>query len=48
MKKVLLIGCNGQMGRVVQAAIQQHSQLELVAGIDRHPGETALFQSIKN
>ena len=43
MKKVLLIGCNGQMGRVVQAAIQQHSQLELVAGIDRHPGETGAF-----
>lgn len=43
MKKVLLIGCNGQMGRVVQAAIQQHPQLELVAGIDRHPGETTTF-----
>lgn len=43
MKKVLLIGCNGQMGRVVQKAIQQHPKLELVAGIDRHPGEKTSF-----
>lgn len=43
MKKVLLIGCNGQMGIVVQNAIQQHPKLELVAGIDRNPGEKTSF-----
>lgn len=43
MKKVLLIGCNGQMGLVVQNAIKQHPELELVAGIDRNPGEKTSF-----
>lgn len=35
MKNILLIGCNGQMGQVVQHAIATHPQVQLVAGFDR-------------
>ncbi|MHC5268284.1 4-hydroxy-tetrahydrodipicolinate reductase [Enterococcus sp. LJL98] len=47
MKKVLLIGCNGQMGLVVQQAILQHPKVELIAGIDRNPGEQTSFPIYK-
>lgn len=35
MKNILLIGCNGQMGKVVQGAIVNHPDIQLVAGFDR-------------
>lgn len=35
MKRILLSGCNGKMGRVLQEMIAKDSSLEIVAGIDR-------------
>ena len=35
MKKVLLSGCHGQMGHVLQKLITDNSAFEIVAGIDR-------------
>ncbi|WP_122645491.1 4-hydroxy-tetrahydrodipicolinate reductase [Enterococcus mediterraneensis] len=40
MKKILLSGSNGRMGKVLQQLIAQDPELVIVAGIDRHP-ETA-------
>lgn len=43
MKKVLLIGCNGQMGQVVQQAIMANPAVQLVAGFDRLAKEDSPF-----
>lgn len=43
MKNVLLIGCNGQMGKVVQEAIATHPDVQLVAGFDRLATTDNLF-----
>lgn len=36
MTKMVLSGCNGTMGKVVAACAQEHSDIEIVAGIDHH------------
>lgn len=43
MKNVLLIGCNGQMGKVVQEAIFENPNVQLVAGFDREPRTDSPF-----
>lgn len=34
MIKVIMHGCNGRMGRVISALIDEEENLEIVAGID--------------
>lgn len=37
MKRIILSGCNGRMGHVLQQLIQKNPDLTVVAGIDRVP-----------
>lgn len=48
MKKVLLSGFHGRMGQVLQNIIKDHSELEVVAGIDRNPIQKADFPVYAN
>lgn len=41
MKKIILSGCSGKMGRVVASIIENRTDCEIVAGIDIHPMDAA-------
>ncbi|KAF1305852.1 4-hydroxy-tetrahydrodipicolinate reductase [Candidatus Enterococcus willemsii] len=41
MKRIILSGCNGRMGHVLQKLIQKNPDLTVVAGIDRVPTDAA-------
>jgi len=43
MKKILLSGCNGQMGQVLQKKINDSTELKVVAGIDRKQKNDSSF-----
>ncbi len=50
MIKVLMHGCNGKMGRMVTALIEQDKEMEIVAGIDSYMDTTnsyPVFQEIE-
>ncbi len=36
MTKILLNGCTGKMGKTISSLVKKHSNLEIVAGIDRN------------
>ena len=38
MTKVLMHGCNGRMGRIITALVQEDDQVEIVAGVDAYQG----------
>lgn len=40
MTTIILSGANGRMGRVIQQIVSQTEGLEIVAGVDRHAGDT--------
>lgn len=46
MKKVLLSGCHGQMGHVLQRLIADNPTFEIVAGIDRTAKKMTISRSI--
>ncbi len=50
MIKVLLSGCNGKMGKVVENLIANESNMEIVAGIDANPSENKypVFKNFDN
>lgn len=41
MTKIILSGCNGKMGKVIAAAVQERNECEIVAGIDLKAGDAA-------
>jgi len=41
MKKIILSGCSGKMGRVVANIVENRQDCEIVAGIDIHPIDAA-------
>lgn len=43
MKKIILSGCNGRMGQVLQRSIKANPELTVVAGIDHVPSENPDF-----
>ncbi len=43
MKRIILSGCNGRMGQVLQKLISENSELTVVAGIDHIPTQHADF-----
>ncbi len=43
MIKIILHGCNGKMGKVLQEIISASKDCVVVAGIDRHPGDEVDF-----
>lgn len=43
MKRIILSGCNGRMGQVLQKSIKANPELTVVAGIDHLPNENADF-----
>ena len=47
MKKVILNGCSGKMGKMVVESAKNFSDIEIVAGIDKFPSETS-FPIFKN
>ena len=48
MKKIILSGCSGKMGRVVANIVDGRDDCEIIAGVDIHPIEAAfpVFSSI--
>ncbi len=34
MVKVLMVGCNGRMGKVISAIVEKEENMEIVAGVD--------------
>ena len=47
MVKILLSGCSGKMGNVIQNVISEFPSLKIVAGIDKFPKESE-FKIFKN
>ncbi|EOT26290.1 4-hydroxy-tetrahydrodipicolinate reductase [Enterococcus saccharolyticus] len=43
MKRIILSGCNGRMGQVLQKSIKANDELIVVAGIDHNPQQNADF-----
>jgi 4-hydroxy-tetrahydrodipicolinate reductase len=43
MKRIILSGCNGRMGQVLQTSIKANDELVVVAGIDHNPQQNADF-----
>lgn len=41
MTKVILLGCNGRMGKVLAALIEPMDEMEVIAGIDIHSSQTS-------
>lgn len=48
MKKVLLNGANGRMGKVLQRMIAESPELEVAAGVDPHSEEATAFPLYKS
>lgn len=50
MTKIILSGCNGKMGKVISNLALNHSELEIVAGIDKKSEESQypVFDNISN
>lgn len=49
MKRILLCGCNGKMGRVITTIVESRQDCEIVAGIDIHndlSNQYPVFESI--
>ena len=42
MVKILLSGCSGKMGNVIQNVISEFPSLKIVAGIDKFPKNLSL------
>lgn len=43
MTKIILSGCGGRMGREIAQLASQHSDLEIIAGVDKHKPEDLSF-----
>lgn len=48
MKKILLCGCNGKMGRVIRSCVDARQDCEIVAGVDLTEDSSASFPIFQN
>ncbi len=48
MKKILLCGCNGKMGRVIRSCVDARQDCEIVAGVDLTEDSLASFPVFQN